>query len=281
MKWLVYGYKGWIGNYFCEFVRRYHPEIVLVYPNSRADDIEGVKDDLSRFNPQRVLSFIGRTNGEHFNSIDYLEQDGKLVENVRDNLFSPLVLMKLCLDFDVHLTYLGTGCIFSYKEPNDAPFTTESKPNFFGSSYSIVKGFTDQVSTLFSNVLNVRIRMPIASYDCKKNFVSKIIRYPKIYNTLNSMTVLDDAIPALVEEIINERTGTINLVNPEPIDHVSILELYKQYIDPNHKYELISEEEHDSLLLSKRSKNVLEPSLKLPPTKSSIERIFKNGFRLI
>ena len=41
-------------------------------------------------------------------------------------------------------------------------FNESSLPNFFGSSYSIVKGFTDQLMHLFeNNVLNLRIRMPI------------------------------------------------------------------------------------------------------------------------
>jgi 3,5-epimerase/4-reductase len=81
------------------------------------------------------------------------------------------------------------------------------------------------------------------------------------------MTVLDDAIPALIKEIVNKRTGTINLVNPGPIVHVTILEMYKKYVNP----------EHDKLLLSKRSKNVLTPSLDLPYTKDSIEQILKSG----
>ena len=46
------------------------------------------------------MSFIGRTHGKigdkEYPTIDYLEQPGKLVENTRDNLFSPLVLAILC-----------------------------------------------------------------------------------------------------------------------------------------------------------------------------------------
>lgn len=277
MKWLIYGHRGWIGSYFCELLKDKHPEITLVYAECRADDIQGVISELDTHLPDRVLCFIGRTSGPGFNSIDYLEQPGKLVENVRDNLFSPLVLMKLCSDRNIHMTYLGTGCVFSYDNPNDEPFTEESKPNFFGSSYSTIKSYTDTISKLFDNVLNVRIRMPIVDYDCPKNFISKIIRYPNICNTLNSMTVLPDLLPKMVESVLDGRTGTVNLVNPGAIDHVTILEMYKKYMNPDHKYALITEEDQNKMLLSKRSKNVLVSSFSVPNIHESIENIFKSG----
>ena len=69
---------------------------------------------------------------------------------MRDNLFSPLYLALLAERHLKHLTYIGTGCIFTYDE--DHPFADETtgfletdRPNFFGSSYSTVKGFTDRL----------------------------------------------------------------------------------------------------------------------------------------
>jgi len=277
MRWLIYGQKGWIGSYIVDYLKENYQNIHVLTPTSRADDMEGVQKDLQEMNPDRVLSCIGRTSGQDCPSVDYLELPGKLVENVRDNLYSPLILMKLCQDQGIHLMYLGTGCIFSYLNPDDPPFTTEDRPNFTGSSYSTVKGFTDQLTKLFPNVLNVRIRMPIMGEDNPRNFISKILRYPKIYNTLNSMTVLEDAIPAVIKEVIIERTGTINLVNPGPIDHVTILELYRKYVNNEHTYTLIEEDQHNQLLKSQRSKNTLVPSLELPLASDSIEAIFKSG----
>ena len=278
MKWLIYGHRGWIGTYFCNFVKdNNYPTIDLITTDSRVENIEDVKKDLDSIKPDRVISFVGRTSGPGFTTIDYLEQKGKLKENVRDNLFSPVVLMKLCEERGIHFTYLGTGCIFSYNHCTDEPFTEKSKPNFFGSSYSTVKGYTDQLSTLFPNTLNVRIRMPIVEYDCPKNFISKIVRYPRICNTLNSMSVLPDLIPEMIKCIIEQRTGTVNLVNPEPIDHRTILDMYRKYVDVNHTCEYITETEQDSMLLSQRSKNVLISSFNVPSTSQSVEKILSSG----
>jgi len=73
----------------------------------------------------------------------------------------------LCNKYNIHFTYLGTGCIFKYDDEHpfgleENGFTEESMPNFFGSSYSTLKGFTDRLMKFFKDsVLNLRIRMPI------------------------------------------------------------------------------------------------------------------------
>ena len=100
-----------------------------------------------------------------YNTIDYLEMPGKLRDNMRDNYVGPVNLAELSEKLDIHYTYFGTGCIFTYDEihtiENKVGFTEEDNQNFFGSSYSIVKGYTDMKMKLFKNTLNLRIRMPI------------------------------------------------------------------------------------------------------------------------
>jgi 3,5-epimerase/4-reductase len=64
----------------------------------------------------------------------------KIKENVRDNLFSPLVVALLAKKHSIHYTYLGTGCIFKFDEEQPygnekAGFNEQDIPNFFGSNY--------------------------------------------------------------------------------------------------------------------------------------------------
>jgi len=211
-----------------------------------------------------VISFIGRThgaleNGEKINSIDYLEYPGKLVENVRDNLYSPLVLADLCIQLGIHYTYLGTGCIFNSSE--DVPtFDEHSLPNYFGSSYSIIKGFTDRIMHS-KNILNLRIRMPISSQRNSRNFITKIVNYSQICSIPNSMTVLDDFFPIFLDLMYNKKIGTYNCTNPGTITHNEILEEYKKVIDPNHKWVNITLEQQSKMLKSDRSNNYLETGL--------------------
>ena len=190
MRWLVYGSNGWIGNMVVKLLRKQGETVIKA--RARADDELGVEAEIATSDVNRILCLIGRTHGPGYSTIDYLEQKGKLVENVRDNLYSPLVLALLGKKYGVHVTYLGTGCIFTYSE-EQRMFQESDSPNFFGSGYSTVKGFTDRLMHFFDDsVLNLRIRMPIVGYHHPRNFVTKITTYAKICSIANSMTVLED-----------------------------------------------------------------------------------------
>jgi dTDP-4-dehydrorhamnose reductase len=257
MNILIYGSKGWIGGMFIALLNKDFNNIKYHVGSARADNIKDVMSELENIKPTHVISFIGRTHGPGYSTIDYLEQEGKLVENIRDNLFSPFILAQLCNQYNIHYTYLGTGCIFKYDD-NINTFNEDDMPNFFGSSYSIVKGYTDSMMKMYKNVLNLRIRMPITNTPNPRNFITKITSYKKICSMPNSMTVLPTLLPYIVDMMKNNITGTINLTNPGVISHNEILELYKEIVDNNIKWENFTQEEQRRILLSDRSNNHLD-----------------------
>lgn len=268
MKVLVYGSNGWIGNQVINYLQTINIEFIK--GSARVDNINDVKNEINRVDPTHVLSLIGRTHGKIgdkvYSTIDYLEQDGKLTENIRDNLFSPLTLALLCEKNSIHFTYLGTGCIFEYDNLHpyqDAltAFTEDSEPNFFGSSYSVVKGYTDRLMHMFDGVLNLRIRMPINAECNPRNFITKITHYDKICSISNSMTVLPELIPIAINMMKNNISGTINLTNPGIISHNEILEMYKEIVDPLFKWSNFSINEQNAILSSKRSNNYLDTKM--------------------
>ena len=263
---LIYGWRGWIGGQFVELLQT-DESIRVVLGLSRVENIHDVMTELKYVNPTHVVSFIGRTHGtigdKEYTTIDYLEQPGKLTENVRDNLFSPIVLANLSVQMGFHYTYMGTGCIFQYDEchpygKEECGFDESSLPNFFGSGYSVVKGFTDQLMHMYEDTtLNVRIRMPITADLNPRNFITKILSYSKICSVPNSMTVLPELLPILVDMVKAGRTGTINLCNPGLVSHNEILEMYRETIDPTLSWGNFSEEEQNALLAAGRSNNYL------------------------
>ncbi len=266
MKILVYGSNGWIGNQFAELLKS--KNIDFICGLSRTDNIETLNDEIDKTMPTHVISFIGRTHGKIkdkvYTTIDYLEQEGKLVENVRDNLFSIVILADLCCKKKIHYTYLGTGCIFKFDKEHpfgkeECGFTESSLPNFFGSSYSIVKGFTDKLMTLYKDsVLNLRIRMPITGEKNGRNFITKIVNYEKVCSVPNSMTVLPELLPFVIDMMTKKITGTINLTNPGLISHNEILEMYKEIVDPSFTWKNFSQEEQRAILAADRSNNYLD-----------------------
>ena len=104
MKFLLYGTKGWIGQKFLKLLKENNEEIII--GSSRVDNIQELEEEIRLVKPTHVISTIGRTHGEYNNkkygTIDYLEQPGKLVENVRDNLFSPVVLSLMSKKHNFH-----------------------------------------------------------------------------------------------------------------------------------------------------------------------------------
>jgi len=266
MKVLIYGANGWIGQQFYSIISSQEHECIKGV--SRVDNEHDVMKELDEHSPTHVVSFIGRTHGKidkkEFTTIDYLEQEGKLVENVRDNLYSPLILSILCKEKNIHFTYLGTGCIFEFDEEHPFGeekngFKEDSLPNFFGSSYSVVKGYTDRLMHLYeSHTLNLRIRMPITAAPNARNFITKIVSYEKICSIPNSMTVLPELLPYIVKLMEMKHTGTLNFTNPGLISHDEILEMYREIVNPHFSWKNFTVEEQNQILASKRSNNFLE-----------------------
>jgi 3,5-epimerase/4-reductase len=287
MKLLIFGSRGWIGRQFCEYLD--NNNILYIESDSRADNEKDVEKEINEYKPTNLISFIGRTYGGTFNTIDYLEQPGKLVENIRDNLYAPIILSILCERYNIHYTYMGTGCIFEYDgDASDEKKREDDVPNFFGSSYSIVKGYTDRLQHMYSNnTLNLRIRMPIVNYDHDRNFITKITKYEYVCSVANSMTVLPNMFPVIVDMIKKNVTGTFNLCNKGVITHNEILELYKTHVDNNFTWKNFSIEEQNKVLLSKRSnielstEKLYELYPNIPDIRTSIENCMITYSRLL
>jgi nucleoside-diphosphate-sugar epimerase len=284
---IIYGSKGWIASYVIQYLK--DNNINYYCSKYRVNEENNIENEILTVKPTHMLSLIGRTHGKigdkEYTTIDYLEQTDKLVENIQDNLYSPMILSLFAQKYNIHFTYLGTGCIFNYdynhpfgQEVNG--FTENDIPNFFGSSYSIVKGFTDRL-VHFLPVLNLRLRMPISSDYNKRNFISKIISYKKICSIPNSMSVLPDLIPIMIDLMKNNVLGTYNFTNPGLISHNEILQMYKDIIDKSFTWENFTIEEQDKILDSKRSNNFLntskiESKYNIKNIKESVNDIIKN-----
>ena len=274
-KILVYGSNGWIGSLFVKLLQdqgiKYHEG------TSRVDQEKQIIHEINKIKPTHIIAFIGRTHGTvhgvSINTIDYLEYPGKLRENIRDNLFAPMILSSICAEKKIHYTYIGTGCIFNNL---DKIYHEDDIPDFFGSSYSIVKGFTDRLIRT-NNVLNIRIRMPISSVSNNRNFINKILSYKNICSMKNSMTVLDDYLPIILDLLLKKKTGTYNCTNPGTISHDEILCMYKDD-HPDFTWKLMTLEEQKKYIKSERSNNELDVTkisnnYKVPDIHTSVKKI--------
>ena len=259
MRVLVYGARGWIGQ---QFISNTIHEVIEA--KTRPENYQETFDEIQLVNPDCVISFLGRTYGKDSSgtlipSIDYLELPGKLYENMRDNFYAPYNLASICDKQNIHFIYLGTGCIYTYSDDKKS-FTEEDKPNFFGSGYSTVKGYTDQILRNFNNTLQLRIRMPISKLGSGRNLIDKLQSYNNICSIPNSMTVLDDMWQIIDKMIAVKEVGVYNLTNPGTTEHNWILQEYKNIFKSNHTWNLISYEEQMKYIKSERSNNKMDTS---------------------
>lgn len=291
LRFLLYGHAGWIGGQLAALIAAQGD--VCVAAEARADNIAAVRDELRRVRPDRVLCCIGRTHGPGNPTIDWLEADptdaeatrARLRRNVADNLYAPVVLALLCRERGMHLTYVGTGCCYSSdaEHPIGAGrgFREDETPNFHGSSYSIVKGYTDRLMALLGNngggvaygpsdggacggagVLCARIRMPIVGDGSPRDFVQKLLGYAatgRICSIPNSMSVLPTLLPALLSMARRRVSGAVNLCNPGVIDHDTLLAMYRDLVDPALRWRNFSLEEQALVLKAGRSNNEMCP----------------------
>ena len=200
----------------------------------------------------------GKTFGPGCNSIDYLK--GKLSCNLENNLLSHYIVIKACQACSVHLTLIGTGCIYS-SISDDTVFNETSLPNYSGSEYSIVKGVLDQMihseMKEHDNLLHLRIRMPIDDEPHPRNLITKLTGYSSVIDRPNSMTVFPNLVPIMVQFMSHAVNGSFNMVNQGAVTHKEILDEYIKTVNPEHKYSIFTEAEQDQILLQGRSNNVL------------------------
>lgn len=113
----------------------------------------------------------------------------------------------------------------------------------------------------YDNVCTLRVRMPISSdLSNPRNFITKITRYNKVVDIPNSMTILDELLPISVEMAKKNCRGIWNFTNPGVVSHNEILEMYKNYIDPNFQWVNFTLEEQAEVIAAPHSNNELDAS---------------------
>lgn len=255
-KVLVFGGKtGWIGGKMVDLCKE--KDIDVVAAASRIENRTDVEAELDSVKPSHVLMSAGMTGRPN---IDWCE-DHK-AETIRVNVIGTLNVADLCHMKGIHCTIYATGCIFKYDEDHalgsGIGFTEESAPNFAESFYSETKGYMEQLLKSYPNCLTLRVRMPISDDLFHRNFVTKIVKYERVVNIPNSMTVLYEMLPASLAMAKSGLTGVYNFTNPGVISHNQVLDLYTKYIDPTYHYKNFTIEEQSKILKAGRSNNELD-----------------------
>eukprot|EP00210_Caulerpa_lentillifera_P008849 g8443.t1 len=226
---------------------------------SRMENRESVFKELRMFCPTHVLLAAGKTGRPN---ADWCE-DHK-AETVRSNVIGCLNVLDLCSELGIHVTYYASGCIYQYNdevyEGSENGFKETDAPNFAGSFYSKTKVMIENLLSAYSNVLTLRIRCPISAdlINDQRNLITKLLSHKYLINVKNSMTVLPELLPLSIQMAKDRRDGLYNFNNPGCISHNEVLEMVKEYIDPDLKWKNFTVEEQSQVLKAPRCNSHLE-----------------------
>ncbi|MBU0761968.1 MAG: sugar nucleotide-binding protein [Candidatus Altiarchaeota archaeon] len=266
MKYLIFG-AGYMARMFAEGLDD------ACISNVRVRDSSDSLNEIVRANPEWVINcagIVGRPN------VDWCESHR--METFMGNVILPLDIAKACRETGTPLLHIGSGCVYS-GDKGGIGFSEDDPPNFAGSFYSKSKAMAEDLLKDF-DTLQLRIRMPVdCDLGCSRNLIHKLVGYNRVINVKNSITIAEDAVYAAEQLMKSDYRGIYNTVNPGPMTHKEILELYREIINPSFEYELISVEELAKDLAAERSNCVLNTQklskiVKLQPLETRLQEIF-------
>lgn len=239
---LLLGASGYVGRSLASSLRR--RGIDLIAP-SRADfdfsDAGALKAFIRRTRPSFVINAVGFVGIPNVDSCE-----SKKAECVAGNVLLPLAVGLACAELDIPWGHVSSGCIFSgclvekdgrwtaHKDINDPEvrrIATEEPhrvrgydetmaPNFSFrdgpcSFYSGTKALAEESIARLGRHYVWRLRIPFSHQDGPRNYLSKLLRYDKVFDALNSLSHLDDFAEACLDCIGGGVAfGTYNVVNP-------------------------------------------------------------------
>lgn len=180
-----------------------------------------------------IINATGHTGVPNVDSCEN-EKDA----TIQGNVLYPLMLEKWASALSIPVLHISSGCVYTgYK---DGGWTEEDAPNFTfdnGSFYSASKALFQELFAQYAYKSYLfRIRMPFGPDKDQKNLLTKLTKYDKLVNKLNSITQLEELAKCVLYFADNRPDfGVYNAVNPGGVytDQIAkFLNLNKQILTP-------------------------------------------------
>ena len=210
-------------------------------------------------------------------------------ECLMGNAVLPGIVAAACEEAGVPWGHVSSGCIYSGDGPGGNGFTELDPPNFtFRSNhcsfYSGTKGLGEEVLSGRPSVFVWRLRIPFDGVDNPRNYLTKLMRYPRLLEATNSISELDEFVAATLA-CWTKRVpfGTYNVTNPGKVTTREVVDLIRRSGVGQKEYSFFSSEEEFMRTAAKtpRSNCVLDCSklaavgIELTPVREAVERDLK------
>ncbi|PTX97721.1 sugar nucleotide-binding protein [Opitutus sp. ER46] len=184
---------------------------------------------LRRDRPEFLINAAGYTGKPNVDACELHK-----AECLFGNAVLPGTIAEACAEAGVPWGHVSSGCIYSGARPDGSGFTEEDTPNFtfrtnHCSFYSGTKALGEEVLAGKPQVYVWRLRIPFNAIDNPRNYLTKLLRYPKLLEATNSISQLEEFVAATFacwEKRIP--FGTYNVTNPGAITTHEVVELIRQ-----------------------------------------------------
>ena len=146
------------------------------------------------------------------------------------NAVVPGRVAEACAAAGVPWGHVSSGCIYSGARPDGTGFTEEDTPNFtfrtnHCSFYSGTKALGEEVLAGRPDVFLWRLRIPFDHRENPRNYLTKLMRYPRLLAATNSISQLQEFCAATFA-CWEQRVpfGTYNVTNPGEITTHQVVE---------------------------------------------------------
>jgi dTDP-4-dehydrorhamnose reductase len=287
---LLLGASGYIGEAFAREMQSRRKEFIsLARTQVDYTKFAALLDLLRAKKPEFVINCAGYTGKPNVDACE-LDKAGTLLGNA----LLPQTIAHACLAAGIPWGHVSSGCIFSgakifengavraekdmtrpelhalaeKKSPAILGFTETDTPNFTFreppcSFYSGSKALGEEAIAGAGRSYVWRLRIPFDEFDNKRNYLSKVQRYQKVYENVNSISHRADFVKACLDLWeLRAPFGIYNVTNPGYVTTGHVVELIEKHLKPARKFEFWKNDEEFYKIAAKtpRSNCVMDVS---------------------
>ena len=269
---LLLGGSGYIGEAFTrELVRRDQPFRNLRRSDADYTQFRILREVVQDLKPQFVINCAGFTGKPNVDACETAK-----AETISGNVLLPLTVAHACSLYEIPWAQVSSGCIYSgakirqpdghlevakdltqphlrhrlEQQPESLVGFSESDPPNFSfragpcSFYSGSKALAEETLAKESSLYIWRLRIPFDEFDGSRNYLSKVLRYGKVYDNFNSISHRSDFARACLD--LWERRapfGTYNITNPGWVTTRQVVTRIDKLLQPKKVFEYWKDDE--------------------------------------
>ena len=268
---VLLGATGYIGQAFAKILReRNRPFIALSRKDLDYTRFDLLHAWLGEHKPEFLVNVAGYTGKPNVDACETAQAD-----TLAGNALLPHMLAQACAATNTPWGHISSGCIFAgakilqdgtvrtekdmtkpemralvEKNPSAVlGFTEADAPNFSFrdppcSFYSGTKALGEEAIAGIGQSYVWRLRIPFDEFDSPRNYLSKVQRYSKVYDNVNSISHRADYARACLDLWdLRAPFGIYNVTNPGFVTTRHVVEQIQKILKPARKFEFWESDE--------------------------------------